>query len=202
MDYAIFAYHFYRTVGQSVLSFDELRTLVCEICAVLNSRPLCQISEDPNDLEVLTPGHFLVGAPLTTISEPDVTDLNINRLNRWQKVCYMQQIFWKKWSSSYLALLQERSKWKSQRKNVAIGDMVLVKDDNLPPLKWLLGRVVDVVRGNDEIVRVAIIKTINGIIRRSVAKLAVLPINDNVVETHSLPTGGGCSDKPLCEKSQ
>ncbi|XP_075158064.1 uncharacterized protein LOC142231336 [Haematobia irritans] len=195
-------YHFYRTVGQSVLSFDELRTLVCEICAVLNSRPLCQISEDPNDLEVLTPGHFLVGAPLTTISEPDVTDLNINRLNRWQKVCYMQQIFWKKWSSSYLALLQERSKWKSQRKNVAIGDMVLVKDDNLPPLKWLLGRVVDVVRGNDEIVRVAIIKTINGIIRRSVAKLAVLPINDNVVETHSLPTGGGCSDKPLCEKSQ
>lgn len=88
-------YHFYRTVGLSTLTFDELRTLVCQISAILNSRPLCQISENPDDLEVLTPAHFLVGAPLTTYLEPDITDVNLNRLSRWQRVCFMQQIFWK-----------------------------------------------------------------------------------------------------------
>ncbi|XP_075170108.1 uncharacterized protein LOC142242414 [Haematobia irritans] len=195
-------YHFYRTVGQSVLTFDELRTLACEICAVLNSRPLCQISEDPNDLEVLTPGHFLVGAPLITFSEPDVTDLNVCRLTRWQRVCYMQQIFWKKWSSSYLALLQERTKWISNQKNISIGNMVLIKEDNLPPLKWLLGRVVDVVSGGDGVVRVALIKTLNGIIRRSVTKLALLPIDDNFVAMHSIPTGGGCSGQPIVQADE
>jgi len=43
------------------ISFDELRTLVYEISAILNARPLCQISEDPNNLEVFTPAHFLKG---------------------------------------------------------------------------------------------------------------------------------------------
>lgn len=195
-------YHFYRTVGLSTLTFDELRTLVCQISAVLNSRPLCPISENPADLEVLTPAHFLVGAPLTTFFEPDITEINISRLSRWQRVCLMQQVFWKKWSSSYLTLLQERSKWRSPSTNLTIGTMVLVKDENLPPLKWQLGRIVEVVTGKDGTVRVALVKTINGTSRRSVAKLAVLPIEDNYVESHNVSTGGGCSFKPLCQQHQ
>lgn len=51
-------FNFFRTVGLNSLNLDELRTLVCQISAILNSRPLCPISEDPEDLDVLTPGHF------------------------------------------------------------------------------------------------------------------------------------------------
>ncbi|XP_073811826.1 uncharacterized protein [Musca autumnalis] len=184
-------YHFYRVAGLSLLSFEELRTLVCQISAILNSRPLCPLTENPDDLDILTPGHFLVVAPLVSIMEPDVTELNINTLNRWQRVSYMQQIFWKKWSSSYLSQLQERNKWRAAAANVKDGDLVMLRDENMPPLKWQLGRVSATIAGKDGVVRVAIIKTTNGTCRRAVTKLAVLPIEKESVESLELPTGGG-----------
>ncbi|KAI8116049.1 hypothetical protein CVS40_11817 [Lucilia cuprina] len=63
----------------------------------MNSRPLCPLSENPDDLGVLTPTHFLIGAPLTSVVEKDVSMLNIHRLSRW--------LFWKRWSSEYLTIL-------------------------------------------------------------------------------------------------
>lgn len=86
-------YPFHRVVGLSTLKLEELRTLVCQISAIVSSIP----SENPGDLEVLTPEHFLIGASFSSIVEPDITTLNINRLSRWQRICYMQQEFWKKW---------------------------------------------------------------------------------------------------------
>lgn len=189
-------FHFRRTVGLSILTFDEIRTLVCQISAILNSRPLCPISDDPNDLDVLTPGHFLIGAPLTSIIEPEITKINTTRLTRWQRVCFMQQIFWKKWSSAYLTLLQERSKWRASTTNIANGDMVVIKDENLPPLKWQMGRVTEAVVGDDGVVRVAFVRTSNRTMKIAVAKLAVLPIEQDSVESQSLPTGGGCLSQP------
>ncbi|XP_043064098.1 uncharacterized protein LOC122320088 [Drosophila ficusphila] len=87
------------------------RLILVAFSAMLNSRPLCPISENPSDLEVLTPGHFLIGTAFNAIDEPDITHLNINRLSRWQRVCQMQQAIWHKWSTAYLSLLQERT-WR------------------------------------------------------------------------------------------
>jgi len=58
-------FHFYRVVGASTLAIDELKTLAYEISAILNSRPLCPISENDESLEVLTPLHFLKGSSYT-----------------------------------------------------------------------------------------------------------------------------------------
>ncbi|XP_041633560.1 uncharacterized protein [Drosophila kikkawai] len=147
-------YHLVRVVGKSILTFHELRTLVCEISAILNSRPLCPISENPDDISVLTPAHFLIGSTFTAMDEPDVTHLNIDRLSRWQRVCQMQQTFWRKWSADYLSLLQERTKWRLPVSNVPAGSMVLIKEDNVPPLRWRLGRVESTVAGEDGVERV------------------------------------------------
>ncbi|XP_054745808.1 uncharacterized protein LOC129250198 [Anastrepha obliqua] len=103
--------HFYRSASSSILGFDELRTLVCEISAVINSRPLTPLSENPEDLDVLTPGHFLIGSPLTALPEPDLTALNYSRLDRGQRVTYIQQVFWRQWTQEYLTLLQQHAKW-------------------------------------------------------------------------------------------
>jgi len=54
-----------------------------------------------------------------------------------------------------LSLLQKRSKWKSGQANIRVGDVVLLKDENLPPLKWHMGRVEEVISGQDGIIRVA-----------------------------------------------
>ena len=183
-------YHFYRAVGLNTLSFEELRTLVCQISAILNSRPLCPITEDPNDLDVLTPGHFLVGGPLTFIVEPDVAVIQENRLNSWQKMCDIQQNFWRKWNSAYLSLLQERSKWRQSTKNITAGALVILKDENTPSLKWQVGRVKDVILGNDGVGRVVVVRTAAGIRKRCVTKVAVLPIDS--VEPQCASTEGGC----------
>ena len=188
-------YHLYRVMGNSILTFHELRTLVCQISAILNSRPLCPITDNPDDLQVLTPGHFLWGKSNVTIDEPDVTHLNIGRLSRWQRVCQIQQAFWKSWSINYLSLLQERGKWRSSHPNLQTGDMVLLKDDNQPPLKWPLGRIDSTIPGEDGVVRVAIIRTSSGLVRRAVTKIAVLPVETTSVGSLHLPTGGVCSQQ-------
>ncbi|GBM67326.1 hypothetical protein AVEN_72458-1 [Araneus ventricosus] len=93
--------HLKRVVGNTVLTHEEFSTLVTQVEAVLNSRPLCNLPSDPNDDFVLTPAHFLVGSSLTALPDPDLTEVPINRLNRWQLVQRLSQIFWKKWSSDY-----------------------------------------------------------------------------------------------------
>ncbi|XP_011876468.1 PREDICTED: uncharacterized protein LOC105566790 [Vollenhovia emeryi] len=73
-------YHLRRTIGESVLTFEELTTLLTQVEAILNSRPLEPLSDDADDISALTPGHFLVESPLTAIPEPSLTDLAISRL--------------------------------------------------------------------------------------------------------------------------
>ena len=74
--------------------------------------------------------------------------------------------------------------------------MVLLKDENLPPLKWPLARVIEVIPGNDGVARVAILRTTTGTIRRAVAKICVLPLDDDL-ESDVLSTGGGCSKSSI-----
>jgi len=95
-------FHFYRVVDASILAIDELRYLAYEISAILNSRPLCPISENAESLEVLAPAYFQKGSSYTKFPEPAITHLREGRLSRWQRVTQMQPLF----------LLQERSKWR------------------------------------------------------------------------------------------
>lgn len=74
-----------RVVGSYTLSQLELSTLLCEIEACLNSRPIAPLRDDPNNYDTLIPGHYLIGRPLLSVPEPSLLDVNANRLSRWQK---------------------------------------------------------------------------------------------------------------------
>lgn len=158
------------------LTYDEFVTMFCQIEALLNSRPLCPLSDDPTDLNYLTPGHFLVGKPLTMIPCPDLNHIPENRLSNWQFLQKKVQGFWKTWRMDYLSSLQQRPKWRLPIKNIEEGALVLLKDDHLPPGLWKLARVIKCHPGADENVRVVDIKTQDGILRRPVHKLCQLPI--------------------------
>lgn len=173
-----FKYHFKRVAGNSRFTYEELLTLVTQIEGILNSRPLTPLSADSNDLEVLTPAHFLVGRPITAIIEPSLTNVEMNRLNAWQRITKSVQTIWKRWSLSYLNNLQQRGKWVESKENLKIGDMVLIREENLPPCKWLLGRVVALYPGRDNKVRLVDVKTCKGIYKRSISRLSVLPIEN------------------------
>ncbi|XP_008182613.1 uncharacterized protein LOC103309303 [Acyrthosiphon pisum] len=94
-------YHLKRVIGTQMLTFEEMATLVSRIEAILNSRPITPQSSSPHDLNPLTPGHFLVGGPLVTIAEPDLTTTPMNRLRRWQLLTLFHQSFWTRWASEY-----------------------------------------------------------------------------------------------------
>jgi hypothetical protein len=79
-------FHLHRVIGPTKMTFQEMTTLMTQIEACFNSRPLTQASSDPSDLQALTPGHFLIGAPMTSIPDPDLSTLNIGRLDRWQLI--------------------------------------------------------------------------------------------------------------------
>lgn len=172
-------YHLYRIVGNVHLTFEGLYTVITQIEAIMNSRPLFPMSNDPNDLEILTPGHLLIGNSLTALPQSSVVELPTNRLNQYQHLQQLVQHFWSRWSKEYLLHMQQRSKWKVNNTfDIKIGTMVLIKEDNAPPLNWKFGRVVETYPGSDGIIRVVDIKTSSGLLKRSVRKLCILPINE------------------------
>ncbi|XP_045454347.1 uncharacterized protein LOC123663725 [Melitaea cinxia] len=169
--------HLHRVVGDQVLTFEELTTLFVQIESILNSRPLYPLSSDPNDLTVLTPGHFLTLEPLTAVPDEDHTNTKLHRLNRWQLLQSFHQNFWSRWKHEYLNSLTERAKWTKESKPLSVGSMVIIKDDNRIPLQWSLGRVVDLHFGADGIARSAVVKTSqNHLTHRPLVKLCPLPI--------------------------
>lgn len=176
--------HLKRVLGSSSLTFEEYNTVLIQVEAVLNSRPLTSLTNDPNDLRVLTPGHFLIGSSLTSTVEPSLMDIQINRLSRWQLVQKMQQDFWVRWSNEYLPELQERVKWRTQQSNIQLGTLVLIKEDNLPPLQWSVGRIVELHPGADNVVRVVTVKTSSGHFKRAIQRICPFP-NSDEIEGHA-----------------
>ncbi|XP_018372878.1 PREDICTED: uncharacterized protein LOC108767463, partial [Trachymyrmex cornetzi] len=169
--------HMARIVGRAHLTFEELQTVLCEIEAILNSRPITALSSDPNDMSPLTPGHFLIGAALNSFPSRNLVDVPENRLLRWQRVEQIRQHFWRRWSTEYLQSLQERNKWKINKGiQLLPNQLVLVRQPNLAPLQWLLGRVQETHPGADGVARTATLQTSKGSITRPLTKLAILPL--------------------------
>lgn len=75
-----------KAIGDTLLSYEQFSTLLIRIEACLSSHPLCVESSDPNEFNSLTPGHFLVGGPLTALPNLDLTEVPINRLKFWQLI--------------------------------------------------------------------------------------------------------------------
>ncbi|XP_061720563.1 uncharacterized protein LOC133527531 [Cydia pomonella] len=134
----------------------------------------CIRMKDPTDLSPLTPAHFLIGRPLTCPASEDLTDVQPSRLSRYARIEALRQHFWRRWAKEYVAELQRRTKWKTKKDDISLNSLVLIKDDNLPPLKWRLGRVTRLYPGSDGVNRVADILTATGTIRRSFSKICPL----------------------------
>ncbi|XP_053598634.1 uncharacterized protein LOC106693298, partial [Microplitis demolitor] len=111
-------FHLIRTIGESLLTYDQLATVLTQIEAVLNSRPIAPLSEDPADLTALTPGHFLIGEPLIAVPGPSLLENSSAALSRWQQLQQMFQRFWSRWSSEYLQRHQSISKWHTPQNNI------------------------------------------------------------------------------------
>lgn len=168
-------HHLKRVIGNSHLTFEEISTLFVQVEAVLNSRPLYPLSASPNDLLSLTPGHFLVGRPLTALPSPDLRNCKESSLRRYARIEKMLQHFWQRWQREYIAELQQRTKWKTNTASLNVGDLVLLQEDYVSPLCWRLGRIERLFPGPDGIARVADVNTTRGCVRRPLVRFCPLP---------------------------
>ncbi|XP_063546154.1 uncharacterized protein LOC134754022 [Cydia strobilella] len=178
--------HFCSFDGRSALSasnahltYEELASLFSYVESILNSRPLCPLSSSPNDFQPLTPGHFIIGRALTSLPSPHLADINPNRLDRFQRLEALRQHFWRRWQMEYVCELQQRTKWRVPGRALQLGDLVLIKEENTPPMHWRLGRIAKLFPGADGISRVAEVATGTGTYKRGVKYLC--PLLD---ETH------------------
>ena len=159
---------------QQTLDDEGLQTIFCEVEAILNDRPITRVSDDPDDLEALTPNHILSlkGKPIMPPGLFDRDDLYIRK--RWKQIQYMAELFWKRWISEYLPMMQERQKWSRPRRSLTAGDIVLVADATAPRGSWMMGKVLDARPDAKGLVRSVRLQTRTSILERPVTKLCLL----------------------------
>lgn len=167
--------HLKRIMGSIKFTYEELTTILAQVEACLNSRPLVPAnSPDDDAIEVLTPGHFLIGQPLCALPDPAISFRSTSLLRRWHLCQNVTRHFWQRWSSEYLVTLNKFNKWHYPSRNLTVGDVVVLKEDSIVPSKWPLAKVIRVYPGKDGLVRVATVKTEKGTYKRPVSKIALL----------------------------
>lgn len=181
-------HHLKRVLAMAFLTYEEMNTLLVQIEAILNSRPITPLSSDPSDLVPLTPSHFLIGRTLTLLPSLQVQDHSLHLLPRYQRVQQLKAHFWNRFYKEYISELQKRVKWHRSNAELREGDMMLVKDDRLPPNRWMIGRITNLHKGSsDGVARVADLMTSAGTIRRGFNRLVpLLNLEQDV------PTPGPC----------
>ena len=161
------------TCREQIVSDDTLQTLFCEAEAIVNSRPLTRVNDDPDSLQPLSPSDLLtLKGPVSVVTETTRKDMYVKQ--RWRQVQHLADVFWKRWLKEYVPLLQERQRWTVRRRDVKPGDIVMVLDEKLPRGTWPLGRVIEVSRSSDNRVRSVKVKTAAGVYLRPVNKLCIL----------------------------
>lgn len=203
-----------KLIGRAQFSHDELSTALAEIEAVINSRPLSYLSSDDVE-EPLTPSHLIVGRRILNLPDHlsymcDLEDseftLDSNQAtNRVKHLNNILNHFWNRWRREYLSELREvhsniarKQPTSDGHSRIAIGDIVIVRDDQLPRGLWKLGRVQEVMEGRDGLIRGAVVRVAcrdkqHLYLRRPIQLLYPLEVHSQ--QSYSTPEPQGLPDE-------
>ncbi|XP_061759975.1 uncharacterized protein LOC133554813 [Nerophis ophidion] len=163
-------------LGASRLTHEALTTLMAEVAAIINARPLIPVSTDPDDPLILTPATLLtqkVSLPSAPVGDW-IKDLH---KSQWCQVQHLAQTFWNRWKRQYLASLQPRRKWTASTPDLQLGSIFLLKDNQLARNEWPLGLITQVFPSKDGKVRQVEIK----VYKKDGTKLFLRPISETVL---------------------
>ena len=168
-----------KTLNLNYVSKSELETILVEIESCIDSRPLSYVSEDPDSIHYLTPSHFILGgAPhCKSLVNPEPCKVTSRDLSE-REVVKDQKLehFWKLWSNNYSTNLPKVVQGFTKKCHLSKADLVLIKEDNIPRLKWPLRVVVDLFEGKDGLVRIVKVKTKKGEMTRPIQRLYDLEV--------------------------
>ena len=123
---------------------EEFVTIFTWTEGLLNSRPLTYQISNPEDETPSTPNHFLHGQVGGHFSPSAVDEKQFNLKKRWQKVQEIVRHFWQRWLKEWLPYIGERTMWLPEKKNIAVGDIVVVTSPETPRRKWPLGKIIHI----------------------------------------------------------
>lgn len=169
-------YHLNRVLSDHKLTFEQYQTILAKIGFVLNSPPLVAESEDPLNLNYLTPAHAMRGCNVMQPLARNYDDVPLNRIDQQSLLDKLQQEFWKGFRKDYLSTLQNRYKWNRKEENFKVDDFVLLKEDNIPPATWPIAKIIEANQDKDGCVRTVRLRTPKTELIRPVQRLVKLPI--------------------------
>ena len=165
---------FFNIAGSRKLQEDSFSTLICQVEALLTSRPLTSVSSDIRDVESLTPGHFLTGMTTGLPSDTTISSNDRGTGKLWNNVNSIMNEFWTRLLKEYLPTLRQRRKWHSTVDGIEVGNMVWILENNTPRGIWPVGRVQKVNKGKDNVVRSCLVKTTKGDFVKPAIKLSLI----------------------------
>ena len=121
---------------------EVLSTFMCEVCAIVNSRPICPVSCDPEQPYVVCPSLLLTQKGFPDIPPKVLTGIEDIYKAQRKHVQHLSFTFWKRWKEGYLQHLQTRSKWHLERPDMKVGDVVLLREKELQSGQWPMGLIV------------------------------------------------------------
>lgn len=129
--------------------FEEYSTVLAQVEACLNSRPLMALTGKDDGCDALTPGHFLIGRPFEALPDSAFSYCPVTLLCRWHLCQNFLRHFWQRWSMDYLTHLRRYAKWHKPSPNISVGDVIVLNETGLTPTTWVLGHVIEVFPGKD-----------------------------------------------------
>lgn len=160
------------------LSDEVLENVLCEVESIINGRPITKLSDDPNDFSRLTPNRLLLLRHSPVLPPGKFSGHDMYR-RRWRHAQYIADQFWRKWIRLYLPELQRRVKWTDKKRNLSVGDLVLIVDENTPRNLWPLALVKEVCVGRDGLVRSVKLRSRSSELVRPITKIVLLEAVNN-----------------------
>ena len=173
-------------IGDQILIFPELQCVLFEVANVVNERPIGVFNRNIEDGKYLCPNNLLLGRASTRVpSGPFDQDCSSRR--RFLFIQRLNDSFWKIWIRDYFPSLMIRQKWHTQKRNLKIGDIVLIRDLNAIRGCWQLGQVTTVFPDSNQVIRkvklkykIPTNKNYSTAIRAVQSLIVLLPVEEDV----------------------
>ena len=147
---------------------------MCLVEQTLKARPITPASDNPADLEALTPNNFLLGRANVCIPFIPNAEVYSNHRKMLRSCQAYADMIWTRWVREYLPQNNHRSQWNKTEANIQVGDFVWLVEDNVKRSHYKVARIKEVYPGKYGIDRSVLIKTCEGTLKRPMVKLAPL----------------------------
>ena len=105
---------FLPILGSRRLSFDTFLAIIVETESILNSRPLTNVAEQPENEEPLTPNHLPIQRPFNSLPEGEIGDQQPTSSKTWKNTQKLMNHIWRRLVKEYLPTLSRRSEWSNR----------------------------------------------------------------------------------------